>query len=61
MTREQLTNLIYEEVNKSDILKVVKNDKDFEKKVREIVADVVCDMFRVLWQHNSIFKVLSKK
>ena len=61
MTREQLTNLIYEEVNKSDILKVVKNDKDFEKKVREIVADVVCDMFRVLWQHNSIFKVLGKK
>ena len=61
MTQEQLTNLIYEEVNKSDILKVVKNDKDFEKKVREIVADVVCDMFRVLWQHNSIFKVLSKK
>ena len=41
-------------------MKAIKDDKDFEKKVRAIVADVVCDMYRVLWQHNSIFKTLGK-
>jgi len=57
---EKIIQIITEEVSKSDILKMVKNDKDFEKRVRQIVSDVVIDMFRVLWQHNSIFKVLGK-
>ena len=57
---EKIIHIITEEVSKSDILKMVKNDKDFEKRVRQIVSDVVIDMFRVLWQHNSIFKVLGK-
>ena len=39
---------------------LTENDKDFEKKVRAIVSDVICDMYRVLWQHNSIFKTLGK-
>jgi hypothetical protein len=61
MVNEEIIDIIAEEVKKSDIIKVIKNDKDFEKKVRTIVADVVCDMFRVLWQHNSIFKALGNK
>jgi hypothetical protein len=60
MANDRLYTIISEEINKSDLLKVIKNDKDFEKKVKSIVSDVICDMFRVLWQHNSIFKVLGK-
>ena len=37
---------------------IIKNDKDFEKRVKKITADVVTELFRVLWQHNSIFKAL---
>lgn len=60
MKDELLANIITEEIEKSDIIRIIKKDKDFEKRVREIVSEVVCDMFRVLWQHNSIFKVLGR-
>lgn len=60
MANEKVVDIIAEEVKKSGIIKAIKDDKDFEKKVRAIVADVVCDMYRVLWQHNSIFKTLGK-
>jgi hypothetical protein len=57
---QHIVNLIAEELDKSDILRYIKKDRDFEKRVREIVSDVVVDMFRVLWQHNNIFKTLGK-
>ena len=60
MANERIINIIVEEVKKSEIIKAIKDDKDFEKKVRAIVSDVICDMYRVLWQHNSIFKTLGK-
>jgi hypothetical protein len=37
-----------------------KKDKDFEKQVKKITSDVITDLFRVLWQHNGIFKNLAK-
>ena len=58
--QEQLVHIICEEIDKQDLLKFVKSDRDFEKRVRAIVSEVVMDMFRVLWQHNGIFKVLGK-
>ena len=60
INEEKITALVTEELNKSDIMKFMKNDKDFEKRVKEIASDVVTDLFRVLWQHNGIFKNLSK-
>ena len=60
MTNGKVYGIIAEEISKQDIIKSIKNDKDFEKKVRAIVSDVICDMYRVLWQHNSIFKTLGK-
>lgn len=60
INEEKIASLITEELNKSDILKIIKNDKDFEKRVKEIANDVVVDLFRVLWQHNGIFKNLAK-
>lgn len=53
-----LISLIAEEMKKSDVMDIIKNDKDFEKRVKKITADVVTDLFRVLWQHNSIFRAL---
>ena len=60
LTREDIANLVTEEIKKSDILDVIKKDKDFEKRVKEIAADVVTELFRVLWQHNSIFRGLAR-
>jgi len=59
--KENIVNLVTEEIKKSEyIMDIIKKDKDFEKRVKEIAAEVVTELFRVLWQHNSIFKTLSK-
>lgn len=55
---DKLINIITEEMNKSDVIDIIKNDKEFEKRVKKIASDVVTELFRVLWQHNSIFKSL---
>lgn len=60
MKKELLENIIVEELTKSDVLDIVKKDKDYEKHVKEIIADVIADMFRILWQHNGIFKALAR-
>ena len=39
---------------------IIKKDKDFERRIKEIASDVVTDLFRVLWQHNGIFKNLGR-
>ena len=60
LNRQQITEIITEEIVKSDLVKFIKNDKDFEKRVKEIAADVVTELFRVLWQHNAIFRTLAR-
>ena len=60
MGRKEIVNLIAEEIDKSDILNIIKKDKDFEKRVKEIASEVVTELFRVLWQHNAILKNLAR-
>jgi len=60
INEEKVATLVTEEINKSDILKMIKNDKDFEKRVKQIANDVIVDLFRVLWQHNNIYKNLAR-
>ena len=56
----KIVNIIAEELSKKDVIKIAKDDKEFEKAIRKIVTDVVVDMYRVLWQHNGIFKTLGR-
>lgn len=58
VNEKKIISLITEELKKSDVIDIIKNDKDFEKRVKKITADVVTELFRVLWQHNNIFKAL---
>jgi len=60
MKKVKLSQIILEELKKKDVVDIIKNDKDIEKRIKNIVSDVIVDMWRVLWQHNSIFKTLSK-
>lgn len=57
-TQRKIAKLITEEMKKSDVIDIVKKDKDFEKRVKEIATDVITELFRILWQHNGIFKNL---
>ena len=60
MSGEEIISIITEEIKKSEILDTIKNDKNFEKKVKDIVANTLTDFFKALYQHNSIFKNLVK-
>ena len=60
INENQIVRLVTEELKKSDVLDIVKHDKDFEKKVKEIIADALSEFFRVLWQHNGIFKSMTR-
>ena len=60
ISENEIVSLICEELKKTDIIDIAKKDKDFEKRIKEIASEVVTDLFRVLWQHNSIFKNLAR-
>jgi len=60
ITEQQIVNLVTESIEKSDLIKYIEKDKDFEKRVKKIASEVITELFRVLWQHNALFKNLSK-
>jgi hypothetical protein len=60
ITEGQIIEAVTAELKKSDIVYMFKHDKDFEKKVKEIVTEVLMELFRVLWQHNGIFRGLAR-
>jgi hypothetical protein len=52
-----------EELSKSDVSSMIDrklssslDSKDFKKKVKELSAEVVNDLFKILWQRNSFWK-----
>lgn len=47
---------IKEEFDRDDVMQLIKRDKDFEKRIKEITTDVVTDLFRVLWQRKSSYE-----
>ncbi len=56
ITESQLKKVISEELKKSDIVDIVKKDKDIEKYVKEIAANVLDKLFQVLWQQKSFYQ-----
>ncbi len=56
VTENQLKRIISEELKKSDIIDIVKKDKDIEKYLKEIVANVLDKLFQVLWQQKSFYQ-----
>lgn len=47
---------IREEFDRDDVMQLIKRDKEFEKRIKEITTDVVTDLFRVLWQRKSSYE-----
>lgn len=60
ITESQIVEAVTQELKKSDVIDIIKKDKDVEKRMKEIASDIVTELFRVLWQHNGIFKNLSR-
>ena len=58
-----LYKIINEELSKSDVSSMIiskfedkLSSREFKKKVKEIAADVVNEIFKILWQRNSFWK-----
>ena len=60
LNETKIAKLNTEELKKSDVIDMIKKDKDFENRVKEIVRTLLKDMFRVLYQHNDILKALGR-
>lgn len=64
MDDKRLIEIITEELNRSDIESIIRNNyssSDFEKKVRDIAAEIISDLFRSLYQNNSTWQRSVKK
>ena len=48
-----LKQVITEELKKSDVVDVVKNNKDIGKYVKKVAAEVVNNLFQTLFQQKS--------
>lgn len=60
INEEQIKRIIAEEnLTKNDVDKIVANfaktDREFERRVKNIAADVVKQLFKTLWQKNGIY------
>lgn len=60
---ERLYKLITEELSKTEVNTMISNkldsnlsSREFKKKVKEIAADVVSELFKLLWQRNNFWK-----
>ena len=60
LNEAKIAKLLTEELKKSDVIDIIKKDKDFENRVKEIVRAIVKDMYRIFYQHNGIFTALGK-
>ena len=63
LSESYLRSYLIEEMTKGEISSLIAmklddnlNSRDFRKKVKEIAADVVNEIFKILWQRNSSWK-----
>lgn len=63
MKQDRINRIIKEEITKAEVNSIVSNkidselrSNDFKKKVKEITAAVISDVFKVLWQRNNVWK-----
>jgi hypothetical protein len=66
LSENYLRSYLMEEMTKGEISSLIAskldtnmNSREFKKKVKEIAADVVNEIFKILWQRNSFWKSAS--
>ena len=53
--KNTMSNLLNEELDKDDVVDMFKKNREFEKRVKEISAGVVSELFRILWQRRAFY------
>lgn len=53
--KKSMSSLLIEELDKDDVVDMFKKNREFEKRVKEISAGVVSELFRILWQRRAFY------
>jgi hypothetical protein len=53
--KENMSRMLNEELDKDDVVDMFKKNREFEKRVKEISAGVVSELFRILWQRRAFY------
>lgn len=53
--KEAMSRMLTEELDKDDVVDMFKKNREFEKRVKEISAGVVSELFRILWQRRAFY------
>lgn len=63
MDNRRIREIINEELTKAEVNNMIQSklathlkSNDFKKKVKEISATVLADVFKILWQRNNFWK-----
>ncbi len=63
LKKNRMHQIINEEITKAEVSKIVSDklsselgSKDFDSKIRDIVADVIENLYRTLWNRSSTWK-----
>lgn len=63
INERKLNQIIKEELSKSDVNSLIKSkldsefsSRDFEKRVKEITAGALSELFKALWQRDNFWK-----
>ena len=63
ISEKRLSQIITEEINKTDVENIVSrkinstlDSRDFKKSVKDIVADVLEELYRTLWNRSSMWR-----
>ena len=63
VSEERINQIITEEINKTDVENIVSrkidsmyDSRDFKKSVKDIVADVIEELYRTLWNRSSMWR-----
>ena len=66
LNENDIRQLVVEELSKNEISSMIAskigdnmNSREFKKKVKELAADVVNEIFKILWQRNTFWKSAS--
>lgn len=54
-----IKDIIEEELTRSDVNSIISDkmsSQEFKKKVKELASEVVNELFKILWQRNTLWK-----
>lgn len=51
----KIKELVTEELTKTDVISLLKKNKDIEKRIKEITTEVIVNLFKILWQHRNFY------